>query len=91
MTQCDKILFHLQTIGSITPVEALDQYGCFRLAVTVPIISLPLCGFHQRFPRRLEPGDETTAPSHHAIPYPVSTADSVASSAASSRRSNTRQ
>lgn len=35
MTQCDKILFHLQTIGSITPVEALDQYGCFRLAARV--------------------------------------------------------
>ena len=35
MTQCDKILFHLQTIGPITPVEALDQYGCFRLAARV--------------------------------------------------------
>ena len=35
MTQCDKILLHLQTIGSITPVEALDQYGCFRLAARV--------------------------------------------------------
>ena len=35
MTQCDKILFHLQTIGSITPFEALDQYGCFRLAARV--------------------------------------------------------
>ena len=44
MTQCDKILFHLQTIGSITPVEALDQYGCFRLAARVA--ELKADGYH---------------------------------------------
>lgn len=44
MTQCDKILFHLQTIGSITPVEALDQYGCFRLAARVA--ELKAEGYH---------------------------------------------
>jgi len=31
-TQVANILNHLQTKGSITPMEALNQYGCFRLA-----------------------------------------------------------
>jgi hypothetical protein len=29
------ILHHLQTYGSITPVEALNEYGCFRLAARI--------------------------------------------------------
>ena len=32
MSQKDDILFHLQEYGSITPMEALNEYGCFRLA-----------------------------------------------------------
>ena len=32
MTQCDQILDHLKTFGSITPLEALSEYGCMRLA-----------------------------------------------------------
>lgn len=35
VTQQEQVLFHLKNIGSITPIEALDAYGCFRLA---PII-----------------------------------------------------
>lgn len=31
-TQVANILNHLKTKGSITPMEALNQYGCFRLA-----------------------------------------------------------
>lgn len=31
-TQAQAILCHLQTNGRITPLEALDLYGCFRLA-----------------------------------------------------------
>lgn len=30
-SQRDKILDHLKTHGSITPLEALNLYGCFRL------------------------------------------------------------
>lgn len=31
-TQKDMVLDHLLTRGSITPLEALNEYGCFRLA-----------------------------------------------------------
>lgn len=31
MTQCDDILHHLKTIGPLTPLDALNLYGCFRL------------------------------------------------------------
>lgn len=30
--QTESILQHLQAFGSITPIEALNLYGCFRLA-----------------------------------------------------------
>lgn len=32
MTQNEKILRHLETYGSITPLEALEEYGIMRLA-----------------------------------------------------------
>lgn len=32
MTQNDRVLRHLQTFGSITPIEALNEYGIMRLA-----------------------------------------------------------
>jgi hypothetical protein len=31
-TQAQTILWHLQELGRITPLEALNLYGCFRLA-----------------------------------------------------------
>lgn len=31
-TQNELILAHLQTYGSITPLEAMAEYGCMRLA-----------------------------------------------------------
>ncbi len=34
MSQCDDILAHLKT-GPITPVQALNSYGCFRLAARI--------------------------------------------------------
>jgi DNA-directed RNA polymerase alpha subunit len=34
-SQKDHILWHLKTYGSITPVEALREYGCFRLAARI--------------------------------------------------------
>lgn len=30
-SQCDDILRHLRSGRSITPLEALEKYGCFRL------------------------------------------------------------
>lgn len=30
-TQQEAVKHHLHTTGSITPMEALSQYGCFRL------------------------------------------------------------
>lgn len=32
MSQCAEILHHMQTKGAITALEALNQFGCFRLA-----------------------------------------------------------
>lgn len=32
MTQCQRILRHLEDYGSITSAEAMNEYGIFRLA-----------------------------------------------------------
>lgn len=32
MTQCEQILHHMQTLGSITSLEAVQKYGIMRLA-----------------------------------------------------------
>ena len=34
-SQSTNILKHLQSNGTITPMDALNQYGCFRLAAVV--------------------------------------------------------
>lgn len=34
MSQCDDILAHLKT-GPISAMEALNRYGCFRLAARI--------------------------------------------------------
>ena len=35
MSQRDRIRAHLLTHGSITPLEALREYGCFRLGARI--------------------------------------------------------
>ena len=35
MTQTQSILNHLQAGQSITPIEALERYGCFRLGARI--------------------------------------------------------
>ncbi len=35
MTQTERILRHLRDYGSITPVEALREYGCMRLGARI--------------------------------------------------------
>lgn len=32
MTQCDRILRHLEDYGAIDPMTAIKEYGCMRLA-----------------------------------------------------------
>ncbi len=32
MTQCEKILKYIEENGSITPLDALREFGCMRLA-----------------------------------------------------------
>ena len=32
MTQCDRVLRHLEDFGSITSLEAMSEYGIMRLA-----------------------------------------------------------
>lgn len=34
-TQCDQILQHMRAYGSITPLDALRQYGCMRLGARI--------------------------------------------------------
>lgn len=35
ITQTDKIAAYLRTYGSITPLEALDRFGCMRLGARI--------------------------------------------------------
>ena len=35
MSQTSIILSHIKRYGSITPLTALDRYGCFRLAARI--------------------------------------------------------
>ena len=35
MTQCERILRHLQAYGSITQAEAVTEYGCYRLGARI--------------------------------------------------------
>ena len=32
LTQCEKILYYMRLNGSITPLDALREFGCMRLA-----------------------------------------------------------
>lgn len=34
-TQCQKILTHLKSGDSITPIGALSEFGCFRLGARI--------------------------------------------------------
>lgn len=35
MTQCEEILEYLRENGSITPLEAMQEFGCMRLAARI--------------------------------------------------------
>lgn len=35
MTQKEMILKHMQEVGSITPAEAVKEYGCYRVAARI--------------------------------------------------------
>lgn len=35
LTQADLILIHLRDKGPLTPLEALKEYGCFRLGARI--------------------------------------------------------
>jgi hypothetical protein len=35
LTQTNEVLIHLQQYGAITPLEALDKFGCFRLGARI--------------------------------------------------------
>jgi len=39
MTQCDKILAYMNNYGSITPLDALREFGCMRLAARINDLS----------------------------------------------------
>lgn len=43
MTQCDMILDYMMRYGSITPLDALREFGCMRLAAR--IADLEMRGF----------------------------------------------
>jgi hypothetical protein len=36
--QKDLILSHLKEFGAITPLEALEEYSCFRLAAVIHVL-----------------------------------------------------
>lgn len=35
MTQCEKVLEYMKDFGSITPLEAMQDIGCMRLAARI--------------------------------------------------------
>jgi len=35
MSQAEHVLWHMQVYGRITPLEALREYGCMRLAARI--------------------------------------------------------
>lgn len=35
MTQAEKVLRHLKTVGTITPMDAIREYGCLRLGARI--------------------------------------------------------
>lgn len=35
MAQTEQILDHLKTVGPLTQIEALNRFGCFRLAARI--------------------------------------------------------
>lgn len=35
MTQCEKVLRHLRELGTITPMDAIREYGCLRLGARI--------------------------------------------------------
>ena len=35
MTQCEKILDYMERYGSITPLDAMREFGCMRLAARI--------------------------------------------------------
>lgn len=35
MTQCEKVLEYMKDFGSITPIEAMHDIGCMRLAARI--------------------------------------------------------
>lgn len=39
MTQCDKIYDYMKNNGSITPLDALREFGCMRLAARINDLS----------------------------------------------------
>ena len=43
ITQSMKILKHLTAGGSITPIEALEHFGCFRLAARISDLKAKGC------------------------------------------------
>jgi len=44
MTQNEMILDHLVKFGTITPMEAIEQYGCLRLAARISELKEELKG-----------------------------------------------
>lgn len=49
-SQIYKILNHLKENGNITPIEALNDYGCFRLAARIS--DLESLGYHIKHERK---------------------------------------
>ena len=59
MTQCDQILYHLETVGPLTPLDALNLYGCFRL--TSRVWDLKQLGHDIRTDRKELPNQKSVA------------------------------
>lgn len=48
MTQCEKILRHMEDYGSITSLEAIQEYGIMRLASRITDLKKTGISHYQR-------------------------------------------
>lgn len=65
MTQREMVLQHLQTFGSIEPLTALREYGCYRLGAV--IFNLRTSGHRITATRKAAVSKITGRPVHFAV------------------------
>lgn len=67
MTQCEKILRHLQVNGTITAAEALSEYGIMRLASRISDLKKSGAPIRKRMIKAKNRFDETVCFAEYSL------------------------